>query len=164
MSTPSIYVGTYAKYNAGSITGAWMNLNDFSNAKEFYTAAAELHKDESDPELMFQDWEYIPDEFISECSISQGFWDWMETIDNSHLDAEVFEAASTLDIPAEHVEETYQGRYSSDRDFAEQFADDLGLVDEAASWPMSYIDWDRAAHELMFDYSETNHHYFSNNY
>jgi hypothetical protein len=28
--TPRIYVGTYAKYNAGSIAGAWLDLDDYA--------------------------------------------------------------------------------------------------------------------------------------
>lgn len=37
-------------------------------------------------------------------------------------------------------------------DYAEELAYDLGLADENASWPISYIDWDRAAADLKYDY------------
>ena len=53
MTTPSIYVGTYAKYNNGSIFGAWLDLTEYDDAEDFYKACAELHKDEQDPEFMF---------------------------------------------------------------------------------------------------------------
>jgi len=49
-----IYVGTYAKYNAGSIKGAWLDLEDYSDRDAFLEACRELHKDEQDPEFMFQ--------------------------------------------------------------------------------------------------------------
>lgn len=39
--------------------------------------------------------------------------------------------------------------------YAEQLADDLGLIDGTASWPMSCINWDQAARELQMDYSCT---------
>ena len=52
-----IYVGTYAKYNNGSIFGEWLTLGDYSDLEEFYEACRELHKDEEDPEFMFQDFE-----------------------------------------------------------------------------------------------------------
>lgn len=57
LSEVKIYVGTYAKYNNGSIFGEWMNLSDYEDLEEFYTACKELHKDEQDPEFMFQDFE-----------------------------------------------------------------------------------------------------------
>lgn len=55
-----IYVGTYGKYNSGSIAGAWLTLNNFKNESEFWAACRALHKDERDPEFMFQDYE-LPD-------------------------------------------------------------------------------------------------------
>lgn len=53
ISEARIYVGTYAKYNEGSIFGKWLDLSDYSDSEEFYEACRELHKDEEDPELMF---------------------------------------------------------------------------------------------------------------
>lgn len=56
-----VYVGTYAKYNAGSLKGAWLDLSQFENYSKFVEACRELHKDERDPELMIQDTEGMPD-------------------------------------------------------------------------------------------------------
>lgn len=50
-SQAAIYVGTYAKYNAGSLFGKWFDLSDFADKDEFLEACKELHKDEDDPEL-----------------------------------------------------------------------------------------------------------------
>ncbi|MFT2869362.1 antirestriction protein ArdA, partial [Escherichia coli] len=36
ITTPSVYVGTYHKYNCGSIAGAWLDLTDFDSSEEFY--------------------------------------------------------------------------------------------------------------------------------
>ena len=43
-----IYVGTYGKYNAGSILGKWFDLTDYSDKNEFNEACRKLHKDEKD--------------------------------------------------------------------------------------------------------------------
>lgn len=59
-------------------------------------------------------------------------------------------------------EEAYQGEYRSDEDFAEEMAEELGLIDNNLSWPHNCIDWECAAKELMYDYSEENGHYFRN--
>ncbi len=58
------------------------------------------------------------------------------------------------------MNEAYQGRYTSDEDFAEQIAEDLGLIDTNARWPSDCIDWEQAARELMMDYFEIDGHYF----
>lgn len=38
-------------------------------------------------------------------------------------------------------------------DYAIELADDIGHIDSEASWPMSCIDWPRAADELQMDYT-----------
>ena len=50
-----VYVGTYAKYNNGDLTGTWMALSDYDTYDDFLNACRELHSDENEPELMFQD-------------------------------------------------------------------------------------------------------------
>ncbi|MDN3710147.1 antirestriction protein ArdA [Myroides ceti] len=50
-SEASVYVGTYGKYNDGSIFGERLTLSDYADKEEFYTACRELHNDEEDPNL-----------------------------------------------------------------------------------------------------------------
>ena len=52
LSEARIYVGTYAKYNNGSIYGKWLDLSDYSDKEEFYEACHELHGDEPDAEFI----------------------------------------------------------------------------------------------------------------
>lgn len=39
-------------------------------------------------------------------------------------------------------------------DYAEQFADDLGLIADASKWPFCCIDWERAADQLKADFHD----------
>ncbi len=78
----AVYVGTYAKYNNGSIDGAWLDLEDYSDKDTFIAACQELHKDEADPELMFQDWEGIPNGMISESHIDSEVFAWLDLDDD----------------------------------------------------------------------------------
>ncbi|WP_274008919.1 antirestriction protein ArdA, partial [Escherichia coli] len=54
---PAVYVGTWHKYNCGSIAGRWFDLTTFDDERDFFAACRALHQDETDPELMFQDYE-----------------------------------------------------------------------------------------------------------
>jgi len=63
LSEARVYVGTYGKYNNGSLFGAWLDLSDYSDKEDFYEACRELHKDEEDAEYMFQDWVEKPRDF-----------------------------------------------------------------------------------------------------
>lgn len=162
--SPAVYCGTYAKYNSGSIAGQWIDLTEFDDVDEFVAACVALHKDEADPELMYQDWECIPSQYIGESWLDPEIWDYFRAIKESGLDSEVFAAGLELGLPLTDVEEMYQGRYDSDEDFAYQMADDLGMLDDSAQWPHSCIDWERAARDLMYDYCESGCHYFRTSY
>ena len=50
-SEARVYVGTYAKYNEGSIFGAWLNISDYDSLEDFLEACRELHEDEEAPFL-----------------------------------------------------------------------------------------------------------------
>lgn len=70
-----VYVGTYAKYNSGSLAGAWINLDDCADYSEFLAKCQATHKDERDPEFMIQDAEAFPDglscmEWLSEAEFN----------------------------------------------------------------------------------------------
>lgn len=40
-------------------------------------------------------------------------------------------------------------------DYAEELASDIGAIDRDADWPLSFIDWTRAADALKQDYTST---------
>ena len=89
----AVYCGTYHKYNCGSLYGKWMKFTDYADADEFFEACRELHKDEEDPEFMFQDFECFPKIMYNE---SMGHYE-VEKIyellnENSSVSEEIFEA------------------------------------------------------------------------
>lgn len=53
MSKIKIYVGTFAKYNAGSLAGLWLSLP--MDEKNLYRKLKEIAGNERDPEFMIQD-------------------------------------------------------------------------------------------------------------
>ena len=63
MRNPRIYVGTCAKYNAGSLSGEWLALRDYDNYSELCEVMRAIHEDESDPEPMIQDCDEFPEGF-----------------------------------------------------------------------------------------------------
>ena len=153
------YVSTYAKYNNGSLKGSWVDLTEFSDYSEFLEYCKNLHSDEHQPELMFQDFEG-PKGLYSESDLSE-VYDYLDALDRSGIDAEAFEAGYELDIPLESIADAYYGQYRNDSDFAYDYS--AGLIPEHV-WPLNCIDWHQAARELMYDFMEENGFYFCNNY
>jgi antirestriction protein len=174
-----IYVGTYAKYNDGSLFGKWMDLSDYDDLEEFYKACLKLHQDEEDPELMFQDWEYIPDFLISECSLHKDTFTYMETI--SEMDEEranAFEiyckyiaswpdGGQELEDQLESFDESYHGYFGGSMkdpeiEFTYQYIEDTGMLSEVAETLQRYFDYHAFARDLFMDgYSQLEGHIFS---
>jgi antirestriction protein len=152
-----IYVGTYAKYNNGSIDGRWLDLDDYADADEFYEACKELHKDEEDPELMFQDWEGIPDRLADECMDVAKVYEYRENLEKVH-DPDAFNVWVNHygDDDVSNFEDAYQGEWDSQRSFADNLADELGYYKamEDAGLNSYYFDLDAFARDLFIsDYT-----------
>ena len=82
-----IYVDTYAKYNQCRTGGRWVDCDDFYDKESFMEHCREIHSDESDPELMFSDHSDIPSAFISESSVSEALWLWLESSQKDAIEA-----------------------------------------------------------------------------
>ena len=173
MTNVQIYVGTYNKYNNGSIYGEWLDLSNYSDIQELHAEMRKIHKDEEDPEFMFQDYE-CPDFFqklnlISECHISENIFEVIEIIENCSYVIEVIEAYcnciypnnETIEEIIEKIEESYNGEYSNDNEFVQELLESCG--DIPVNLPSYiHIDWERTAYDIMMDYSTSENHYFRN--
>lgn len=82
----AVYCGTYKKYNEGSLDGGWLHLGRYQNAAAFLEACKKLHADESDPAFMYQDSEYLPDEFYSESCIYPEVFEVIQAIKQMNSD------------------------------------------------------------------------------
>lgn len=147
--TPRVYVGTYAKYNNGSIEGAWLDLENYSDKDDFLAACAELHKSESDPELMFQDFEDIPEGMISESSIEEALWDWINLDDSDKELLKVYRENIESSGDIETARDAFMGKADSPEDWAEQYADETGLLESVPDNLKYYFDWKAYARDAQ---------------
>lgn len=147
----AVYCGTYAKYNDGSIAGAWVDLEEFSDKDELYGYLRELHKDEEDPEFMFQDFEGFPKAWYGESGCEwDKIFEWLE------LDADdrerVAEYIDEVDSSADVWEVSRKSYYPmmSDEDFGyEMMVDASGVPD----YIMRYFDYERFGRDCKMDYT-----------
>lgn len=146
-NTPSVYVGTYAKYNAGSIAGKWVDL-DFCNTPELFDAACRaIHSDEADPEFMFQDFQNFPREFYGESCLDDRLWDWLELSDDDRELLAVYTKHVDQDGDIDAARDAFMGTADTKRDWAEQWLDDSGQLAELPEWAQNYFDFDAYARD-----------------
>tara|TARA_R100000808_G_C2054021_1_gene88301 strand:- start:41 stop:547 length:507 start_codon:yes stop_codon:yes gene_type:complete len=140
MDKPRIYVGTYGKYNSGSIAGAWLNLEDYANREDFLAACQELHKNEYDPEIMFQDYEGFPYVWYSESDIPAELWEWLE-----HDEHERQIIAAYIEVVGEGADvksaiDHYHGTFDSVEDYYDHYVETCGVLDQVPDHLRFYFD------------------------
>lgn len=151
-TTPAVYVGTYHKYNCGSLAGKWLDLTDFDDKTDFYTACKALHAGEDDPEYMFQDIEGIPSQFCSECSVDWDFIDAYKQAKDEGKDAAFIAWAEySGECDFDSFEDAYHGEAGSEEDFAVDYVNDNGLLSAIPENLRSYFDYESFARDLFID-------------
>ena len=95
--------------------------------------------------------------------LTQGnIFEYAEAYQDSSYELEVLNAAIDCDVNLSDIDEAYSGAFDDNEGFAREMSDNTGAVSENVTWPLTCIDWEWAAKELMYDYSESNGHYFLN--
>lgn len=137
--------------------GKWLDLFDYWDKDEFMEACRELHKDEQDPEFMFQDYENIPEALISECWLSDKFFELRDAIEKlSETEQEAFFVwcdHHNSDISGEDAddlissfEDDYQGEYKDEEDYAYEIVEECYDLPEFAK---TYFDYSAFARDLF---------------
>ena len=158
----SVYVGTYHKYNCGSLKGAWVNLESFGDVDELMEFLHRLHSDEEAPEFMIQDFQNFPKKFYSE---SMGYCDFCELFKWIQLNDEQREMC------AEYWDEVDEGAsideiidnfvYSGDSDeYFDNLADEQMEAYNVPDFLKYHFDYESWRRDCAFDYHITRNFVF----
>lgn len=142
-----VYVSTYNKYNNGSLYGEWLDLSDYAGKEDFLEACVKLHSDESDPELMFQDWEDIPSKFIGESHIDETVWDWLALNSAERETVAIYLTEIDHNCSIQAALDSYDGEHESESDWARDFWEQTGMVSQLPAFAQNYIDYEQFARD-----------------
>ena len=148
---PALYVSTYAKYNAGYLTGAWIDLKACEDKETFLAVCRALHGDEDYPELMFQDFRGFPKELYSECGGVDGLYTYIEALENC-------ENPEALTAFLDHFEledlcefeDRFVGPFDSEVDFAYDVVENKELLKNAGELAL-YFNYEAYARDLFIN-------------
>lgn len=145
--TVQVYVGTYAKYNNGSIAGAWVDLEKCGDEESFLEKCTEIHSDESDPEFMFQDFEGFPRAFYGESHIDPDVFEWLDLDDDDRELLAVYQENMGESGDIDAAREAFDGKYASEADWAHEYWDSTGMLSELPECARNYIDFESYARD-----------------
>lgn len=162
-----------SNYNNGTLIGNWFDLE--GKAKEEHLEEVQEWLEEVSEqtgelceEIILGDTEDVPNRYVWEYGLSDELFEYIETLENTHLEPEIVEAALLCDIPLDKVEDAYLGQWDSDSDFAYDQAEQMGYIDSVneklPAWISCHIDWEGVARDLMVDHIAANNHYFTTCY
>ena len=153
---PAVYVGTYHKYNCGSLFGMWLDLTTFASYEDFCEVCRFLHRDEADPELMFQDMENFPDAWYNESGLDEDTFDLilqyadLDDDERRAFDAYIENKGSGRDAEVfDDFRDKYVGEFDSEEEFAEHIADECGMLDKVPESIKQYFNYERFARDLF---------------
>ena len=150
METSRVYVGTYAKYNAGSIAGAWLDLADYTDKEAFLEACHALHSDEADPEFMYQDWEGIPAGLIGESWLDEAAWEWLELDEDERATVAAYhDGIDQTQKDYSTILDAFQGCHDSQLEWAYEYFDSTGLMDGWPEQAKNYFDYEAFARDAF---------------
>lgn len=160
---PSIYVGTYAKYNDGNLYGAWIDLTKCADVDEFLEVCKTLHDDEADPEFMFQDFECFPKSLYSESMCNEELEKLFEWVELDEDDREMVgeywdEVDEHTDIQRIKDSCVYHGDFD---DYAYDAAEEMIACSNAPECVSRYFDYEAWGRDLAFDYHVTSNYVFT---
>ncbi len=146
VEVPRVWVGCLACYNAGTLRGEWVDADE---AGGFVPCEGRGHE-----EWWCMDHEGFGGLLDGECS-PMAAQELAELIAEVEADGGPMAAfvAYRSNVGAEYAtvegfRDVYRGEWSSVEDYAQELAEDCGMVPDDLAWPLSCIDWKRAAREL----------------
>ena len=157
----SVYVGTYHKYNCGSLEGAWVDLESFNDEGELMEFLHRLHADESDPEFMIQDYMNFPRRFYSESMNENDFaklYEWLNLDEEQREMCEEYWNEIGEDASVERIVESLVYSGNSD-DYFDELADEA--LSNAPEFLRNYFDYERWRRDCAYDYKVTSNFVFT---
>ena len=159
MTHPAVYVGTYKKYNNGSLFGEWVDLTKFATYEDFMRYIRRLHKDERDPEFMMQDFEGYPESWYYESGMSKETFDkikeYWDAFDGDDVKRQAYEAFAENwgdGATVEEFENRYYGTWDSEYDYVDDMIES-GAIDPI-QWAKKEGTW-IYDHDAIWRYLDT---------
>ena len=159
--SPALYCGTYGKYNSGNLRGIWVDISTFDDYEDFVNFCLAIHADESEPELMYQDYENMPDSLYHESMGEKEFnkiAEYCELCDEYSVEAvdDFLEWYSPEDL--DNMHDAYVGVYDSKEDFAREIVNDCYDLENMMGNLACYFDYEAFARDLFLsDYHFGSH-------
>ena len=159
-TTPRVWIGCLACYNDGRLVGDWFDAASADEVTTYDVHGAHSRADSHD-ELWCLDHENIPVRGELDPLTAAAWGRCLAEVDEqlrpalcAWVESGDYVAEGNTDLPSvSDFEERYQGHWDTFAEYAENLADDIGLLDGVPEEIARYFDWQAWSRDLAFDYS-----------
>lgn len=150
--------------------GRYFNLDSMSESdheeqvEEWLESLTEATGRECTEYIVSEVSDEVPRQFVTKSGLSSDFFEMMEIVEKRYpqITVEICLAGLECGLQLHQIEEEYKGEFDSDSEFAQDYAEGLGLARGDVQWPYQHIDWVAAAEELTDEFVSHEGHYFRN--
>jgi antirestriction protein len=163
MNNFKIYVACLAAYNSGKLHGTWIELNDCNDADDIQAKIDEMLK--ASPESDAEEWA-IHDHELPSCFKGEHFdLDELIAINECDMPDQIaglmdYGVANNVEDAIKYHDDNYTGEYKSDSDYAEEYLESTGALNDLPDIVKYHIDYKSLARDLMMDMIEIDGHYY----
>lgn len=155
----SIHVNSVARVEAGKTAGIVLDPSDYSDKDDFLGACQEGVKElmgipedaedyDDDVELMFTDPdEEYPLDMVEPDDVDEDLWAWLELDDDDQEMVKAYRKECDRTESVERIQERYQGTFRSEAEWAEDYAEQTGMLDSMPENLRSYFDFESFARD-----------------
>jgi antirestriction protein len=150
--------------------GTWVDMDEVTTWEQVEAILLDLFPTAQIDEILCSDIEGLPRHFYaSNCdAFSMTEWaDFKESLDATHLDAEVIDAyldnmGTYGGVDISDIEDAYHGEYDDFTDFAQHLMEESGDLEQIPASLRFYFDFEAYGRDLSYDFFESNGHFFRN--
>jgi antirestriction protein len=163
-TTPRAWVGCLGCYNEGRLNGAWVEGEEAGDISRAVTLNGEKCATCGADEFWVFDHEGYEGTLKGECSPmeAQEKAELLTSVEDSEREMWRAWLSNGCEADPDAMRDAYFGEFSSDVEFAEYLVQESGLLEGASDTLSRYFDFEAYARDLMFDFWESDGHYFRN--
>lgn len=150
---PRIYVASLSDYNAGRLHGVWIEVDANKDGEDIAEEIGEMLKASTEP--IAEEWAVHDYDDWGGLDLGE-YPDLEEVARVGALLADFGDAFAAFALvegieyaTEDRFEEAYRGEWNNERDYAENFADDIGMLRDVDEQLARYFDWDAWTRDLF---------------
>ncbi|WP_241576688.1 hypothetical protein [Rosenbergiella collisarenosi] len=164
MSVPAIYINSVKNLQSGNnpdSSACWVYPAQFHYKRDFISYCKSIYSDEENPLIIFIDFRFIPEKFISKFKLDWRYISNFQIADNEDNEESFFIFANRFSQYKYYFfKECFCGEYKKLHHFIEEIAENRYEISALPKEIRNSLDWNKLTKTIMREYLKEGDHIF----